>query len=336
MKRQPQTPNSNRGFNAQFLCMIPRNDALELDGVVASIDNVRIKYTYSKSGYDYEQRDRFDTLTRLLTALTSESLWLEGLFDIQCSREAGFKIGNYMRTISYELPDGNSFAVLVGRYSYNASVKLVEPEIIMDFNPNKIPPEIWQRITWLLAPTACKISVQRFDLAIDLPVCRDQLQLQQRPGSGFQQFISKDGAVTEYTGERSHHAAVKLYDKAADLGLDDLVCTRCEITIDPAKFKGVAQLFPAILSHAPVELSMDFDALPYEVKSVILCPQLAPVLKASVGRNTWAKYRKMIESYGQTYFTLTDDQNARIDRYVRDQLARFISVGTPQYMQSSN
>lgn len=331
MKQQPQTPISNRGFNAQFLCMVPRNNALELDGIVASIDNVRIKYAYSKSGFDYEQRDRFDTLTRMLESLTALSLWEERHFEIKCSREAGFKIGNYMRTITYELPDGNSFAVLVGRYSYNSSVKMVEPEIIMDINPNKIPPKIWHRIAWILAPTAQKISVQRFDLAVDLPICRDQLELQKRPGSGYQKFEDKEGAVTEYTGERSHHAAVKLYDKAADLGLDDLTCTRCEITIDPAKFKGVAQLWPTILSHAPVELSMDFDALPYEVKSVILCPQLAPVLKASVGRNTWAKYRKMIEAYGQTYFTLTDDQTSRIDRYVREQLMEYISVGTLLY-----
>lgn len=328
MEKDRQTPISNRGFDAQFLCMVPRNNALILDGIVTSIDSLRVKFTYRKKtlvGTSGAPKPT-DTLVLLLESLTATSLWMLGDFDIDAGRETNFKIGNYMRTITFKLNDGNSFAVLIGRYCYDSSVKQIAPEVIMDFNPNKIPEKIWKRIASILAPIAQKIEVQRYDLAVDLPVNRKQLELAQRPGSGYQKFISPDGkAVTEYTGERSHHAAIKLYDKGADLGLTDLTCTRCEITIEPKKFKGISQLWPTILYMAPVALSTGFSDLPYEVQSVILCPELLPVLKAKVNRNTFAKYKKMIESYGHTFYTLSDQQAQQIDQYVRNYLASLVS-----------
>lgn len=329
MTQAPQTPISNRGFDAQFLCMIPYHDALILDGIIASVDSVRIKYTYSKTAYDFESKQRCDVLDKLLFALDSVQLWLAGEVDIDPGRESFFKIGNYQRTVTCKLPDGNSFAILVGRYCCDSSVKQIAPEIVMDFNPNKIPPKVWHRIADILAPMAREITVQRFDLAIDIPMARDQLQLVQRPGSGYQKFVSTDGqAVTEYTGERSHHAGIKLYDKGADLGQPDLICTRCEITVDPRKYRSVSDLWPSILSLAPVELDMDFSELPFGVQAVILHPDLHDLLKASVNRNTWAKYRKSIQSYEKTYFTLTADQIAQIDRYVSQSLAQFVTAGT--------
>lgn len=321
--KQPKTPISNRGFDAQFLGTIPYQDPLVLDGMITSIDSVRIKYTYSKTAYDFESRERFDTLNRLLYELTSDSLFMLGQFDIELGREASFKIGRYMRTITYRLSNGDSFSVLVGRFCYDSTVKLIAPDVIMDVNPNKIPANIWHRIARILASTAQSVSVLRFDLAIDIPIARDQMQLLQRPGSGFEKFVDKNGGMTEYTGERSHHAAIKLYDKGADLEVPDLTCTRCEITIDPVKFKGIAALWPSILSLSPLDLSIDFADLPFDVKAVILHPDLHDMLKASVSRNTWPKHKRMIDNFGKTYFTLSDDQTKKIDQYVRNSLLRF-------------
>ena len=44
MENQPLTPYSNRGFNAQFLSIVPYSNPLLLDGVIASIDSLRIKF----------------------------------------------------------------------------------------------------------------------------------------------------------------------------------------------------------------------------------------------------------------------------------------------------
>ena len=77
---------------------------------------------------------------------------------------------------------------------------------------------------------------------------------------------------------------------------------------------------------APVDLSMDFSDLPYEVLSVILFPDLLPILKSRVNRNTFAKYKKQIESYGRSFYTLSDLQTQQIDQYVRNCLASYVSA----------
>lgn len=328
MENNAKIPYSNRDFDAQFLSIVPYNDPLILDGIAVSVDGVRLRYSYSKTFYDFEAHTRMDALDYISERLNSVSMWLTSDFDLRVT-EYAFRIGYYMRTFTFTLLDGNSFAVLVGRYCTDASVKQIAPEVVMDFNPNKIPSKTWQRIAYVLAPGAVNISVQRFDLAIDLPVERGQLQLLQRPGSGYQKFVDKRGAITEYTGERSHHAAVKLYDKGAELEVG-ITCTRIEITIDPDRYKSISALFPKILSYAPVALNLDFSSLPFEVQAVILHPDLYEILKSSVNRNTFARYKRMIQNYGQTYFTLSNDQFARIDHYIRDYSVKLTTVGTFQ------
>lgn len=320
MTEMHQTPNSNRGFDAQFLGSPPYWKQLEMTGVVASIDGIRMKYCYSKSSYDHNRSERIDTMNTLLTELTSDSLYMEGLFDIS-HRESNFRIGNYAHTIIYTLPDGSSFAVLAGRYCADASVKQEAPEAVIDFNPNKVSAKAWMRIHGILCGRALSVAVQRYDLAIDFPIQRTLLELKQRPGSGYQKFMDKNGAVTEYTGERSHHGAIKLYDKGMELGLPTPL-TRLEITIEPKKMKSLKALMPTIHSLAPLELSLCFDELPFPVQACILFPELTDRLRASSSHNTWSKYKKMIVDYGQTNFTLQDDQLAQIERYVRNYIAR--------------
>ena len=328
MENQPQTPISNRGFDAQFLSIVPRYNPLVLSRFIASVDNVRIKYVYQKSAYDFEKHARFDVLDGLCRKLTSIELWNRGDFDIDVGHDSFFGLGRYLRTITYKLADGNSFALLVGRFCTDNSVKQLAPEIILDFNPNKIPEHIWRQVARILSPMAIEIAVQRFDLAIDIPMHRDQLELIRRSGSAYQKNISSDGkAVTEYTGERSKHAEIKLYDKGEEIGVPDLVCTRCEITIDPKKYNGIVGLFPEIISLVSAHMDVAFHDLPFPVQAVILHPDLHDLLKDSCCGNTWRKYRKMIEAYGTTYYTLTDDECSAVDFYLFHTLDSLASVG---------
>lgn len=334
MKNQPKTPNSNRGFNAQFLCIAPFDTPLVLDRAIASIDAVRIKYTYRKTYTDLATNERHDTLAYLLYQLTDTSRWMAGEYDVKVS-QSKFRIGNYAYTVRFEAKNGASFAVLMGRYDIpdNAvgyaydKVNCYIYDAVIDFNPNKVPREVYTPVISTLSSCSLTSTIQRYDLALDLPSPRSDLQLIQRPGSGYQCFIDPKGTKTEYTGKRQQHNAIKLYDKGADLGHPELNVTRCEITIDPKKFKTVKELFPDIKTNAPVELSMDFSALPFQVQAVILHPDLYELLKTSVHPNTWRKYKTMIQDYGQTYYTLTDDHFQEIDRYVRQRLTAFISAG---------
>lgn len=317
-----RTPISNRGLPAQFLCTPPYYRPLMLNGVTASIDNARVKFTYSKSMFDFNTSSRINVIDTLLRALDATSLYMEGLFDIQHS-ESNFRIGNYAHTFTYKITEGQSFAVMVGRFNYSG-VNQIAAEAIMDFNPNKIPSRSWHRIAGILAANAIATSVQRFDLALDFMIPRDQLWLVQRPGSNYHLLSDDKYTKTEYTGERSHHGAVKLYDKGAELQLPT-PCTRLEITIERSRFKTLQQLMPDIISLAPLELSLAFDDLPPIVQAVIIHPDLYERMRQSVSRNTWAKYKSLLEAYkpgdGGFFFTLPDDQILQIERYVRTYIA---------------
>ena len=69
MENQPLTPYSNRGFNAQFLSIAPYSNPLLLDGVIASFDSLRVKFTYPKCYTDLVTNERHDTLLSCLTSL---------------------------------------------------------------------------------------------------------------------------------------------------------------------------------------------------------------------------------------------------------------------------
>lgn len=334
MKNSPQTPISNRGFDAQILNIAPYSNPLILDRVIASVDSVRLKYTYRRMICNPETGERYDMLVYLMNRLTSLSFWMTGEVDMT-TYESRFKLGNYMYTVNYTCLNGASFAVLVGRYNTaDKSVGLafdpvnrVTYDVVMDFNPNKVPESAWRAVAEILAPLALSVSVVRYDLALDFPVARQDLQLVQRPGSGYQCFIDPSGVKTEYTGRRSQHGAIKLYDKAAELEHPEVNLTRCEITIDPKKFKSTKELFPTIKTQAPVELSMDFADLPFPVQAVILHPDLHDLLKKKTSPNTWRKYKAMIQDYGQTYHSPTDEQFKEIDRYVRTRLQALKDAG---------
>lgn len=328
MKNQPKTPISNRGFDAQFLSIAPYSNPLFLDGVIASIDSLRVKFTYRQTYNDLVTNERHDTLVYILDQLTDTSRWLLGEYDVKV-KESKFRIGNYAYTAHFELKDGNSFAVLIGRYvapkdavgyAYNKVSGYVYDAVI-DFNPNKVPERVWRDTLGILSAYALSSAVQRFDLALDFPLARNDLQLVQRPGSGYQCFIDTKGVKTEYTGKRQQHSAIKLYDKAADLGLPEVACSRCELTLVPGKYESVKDVFPKITSMAPVELSMGFSELPFQVQAVILHPDLYDILKATSSPNTFRKYDKQIRAYGQTYLELPDDHAQQIDSYVQQYLS---------------
>lgn len=303
--------------------MPPYYNPLMLHGVTASIDNLRIKFTYSHSSYNFDANERIETIDALLNDLTSVELFMEGNLDFR-HQPSNFKIGNFAHSITYKTADEASFAVLVGRYDYKESVRQTAAEAVIDFNPNKVPAQCWKRIMGILAGRAISISVQRFDLALDFPILRNNLKLVQRPGSRYQLLSDPHFTKTEYTGERSHHAAVKLYDKAAELDLPT-PCTRLEITIDRSKYKSLAQLMPDIISLAPLELSLELDKLPPIVQAIIIHPDLYDRMMQSVSRNTWARYKRDLEQYdtnsGGFFYTIPADQIKQIEQYTRTYLA---------------
>lgn len=144
----------------------------------------------------------------------------------------GTRPGTFREQFSIKLPGNCSFWLGVGLNG----TKTDWARIRLDFNPNKVASNAVFKVVldFLLEHTrAVKRWISRFDLAIDIPVERQncflikdrRLYIERRHGTEFTQYL---GAKSSTVGR------VKLYNKQAESGLD-FPLTRLELTLDPAK-----------------------------------------------------------------------------------------------------
>lgn len=287
-----------------------------------SVDNVRMKFSYKYKTYDFEKR-QIETSVDLLCHRLN---WL--YFDnceVNWKTCDYYKIGNYAKICSIAGIDpfsgAWSCAVMIGRYVPIKGNKRVAPEIVFDFNPNKVPESRYVQIINCLRDGALHVSISRYDVAFDFPVSREQVILIRNDRQGYRLFSEVQKGVTEYQGERSHHNAMKLYDKTKESGLTVPV-TRCEITVEGDYEKSIEQLFPNLIVLGNLQLNMDFETLPFAVKACLLHPDLMPMLKQSVDPKTYRRYRNMIADNSQQ--KLTPDNWDSVDQYISSSLTRLI------------
>ncbi len=306
---------------------IPYGQYLDTPICRISVDSVRLKFQYMEKAYDFEKRKLVETLNRLSEAIND-------LFHSHCDTKWSycdfFKIGNYARTCTISGNDW-SCAVLFGRYGFSEGYidpdtgesfpgrKAVFAETVFDFNPNKVPADWCLRIVRILRECSLKTEIVRYDVAFDFPMAREDVTLLRNERQSYAQFYEAAKGTTEYLGERSHHAAVKLYDKTRESGLSVPV-TRCEITVNGSFHSSLAKLFPTLAVFADMQLDTGFAELPFPVKACILYPDLIPQLKASVSANTWRSYKTMLSTYGKA--ELAPGNWKEINRFVADTLYR--------------
>ena len=289
-----------------------------------SIDNVRMKFSYKYKKYDYEKHQAVESIE--LYSMMIDRLFFDGCDVVWTSRDF-FKIGNYVRTCTISGIDPYfgawSCAVMIGRYTFDSSCKQVAPEIVFDFNPNKVPVEYMEKIIGCLVDGALNVEIVRYDLAFDFPIPRDHVTLITNDRQNYKLFKNAQMGVTEYLGERSSHNAMKLYDKTKESALDVPV-TRCEITIDGDYHKSVQNLFPTLVVLGDLQMDTGFADLPFPVVACLIHPDMIPMLKSSVDHKTWKKYQAMIEAHGQRQ--LTPDNWQEVDNYVRSRLLKIKGV----------
>lgn len=264
-----------------------------------SIDNVRMKFSYKYKNYDFEKHEAVATIDLLSQALDRlffdhcEVVWHHCDF---------FKIGNYVRTCALSGIDPHSgewsCAVMIGRYTFDNACKLIAPEIVFDFNPNKVPMHRYAQIIGILKTGALHVMITRYDLAFDFPIPRDHVTLIPTDRQGYRLFRDPLKGTTEYQGERSNHAAMKLYDKTKESSLSVPV-TRCEITVKGDYTSSIEHLFPALVVLGDLQMDTGFADLPFHVVACLIHPDVIPILKSKVDHKTWKKYRDMILNHGQ-------------------------------------
>lgn len=311
-------PNSLKGGDFLYTG-ISYGEYLDTPSCRISIDNVRMKFSYKYKNYDFEKHEAIATIDLLSQALdrlffdSCEVAWYHCDF---------FKIGNYVRTCALSGIDPHSgdwsCAVMIGRYTFDSSCKQVAPEIVFDFNPNKVPAHRCAQIIDVLKGGALQVTITRYDLAFDFPIPRDHVTLIPNDRQGYKLFRDPLKGVTEYQGERSNHAAMKLYDKTKESSLAVPV-TRCEITVSGDYAKSFEHLFPSLVVLGNLQMDTGFADLPFQVVACLIHPDMIPVLKSKVDHKTWKKYSSMIVNYGQ--HNLTPGCWRDVDRYVRSRLS---------------
>lgn len=287
-----------------------------------SIDNIRIKFTYKFSAYDWDKKCVVPAVDYISNLLDLYDIFAKyPTADVSWAYRDFFKIGSYCRTACIS-GIGWSCAVLIGRYCYDSSCKLVAPEAVFDFNPNKVPFDVSARIVSLLRDTAVEVKVIRYDVAFDIPVQRDDVILVRQDLRRSYRLFLDGGGKTEYLGSRSSHGSLKLYDKTAESDLLVPV-TRAEVTVEAASFTSIRDVFPSLYSFSGYQLDTSFSDLPFQVQACVFHPELISILQSTCSANTYRKYLYQINSLSQC--VLCPDDFWSVDSFIVSALAKYMS-----------
>lgn len=98
--------------------------------------------------------------------------------------------------------------------------------VVIEFNPNKVKLPCW--ISNIIVPT--KTEILSIDVAVDMPIDIQDIEIQKRHGLEYEAIISKESIETIYLGRFGSNGHVKIYDKAKEQKDKSKVLTRFEIT----------------------------------------------------------------------------------------------------------
>lgn len=317
MQNVVSRPNSNRPVNRQFLSNafdgIPYAEYFDDASGRYSIDSVRLKFIFASDYYDFESHEKLSSIDHLCFYIDKRRDNVEVQW-----KEQPFRIGKYAHTATCSFRNGSSASFLIGRYCFNEK-RGIAPEIVVDFNPNKVPfDELKSILFGLSLNTVHSPVIQRFDLAVDIPEKRSNVFYQSEKKGLYQQISTSDVDKTEYHGKRNSNNRLKLYNKGLELGLE-IDVTRCEITL--VQYITIVKHIPDVYIRSALQMDLNFSNLDFAVKACVLYPDLIPELKKSVSANTWRKYKSMIDSYSNLKLTPVDVRG--IDNFVMNELKRY-------------
>lgn len=180
----------------------------------------------SKKGQTYS----IDKIVAVFDLLkTSDILGLiRGDLLLQFDQRQEFSLNRYEWQFSIKCPGNNSFWLGVGFRSCEGKKPY---RCKIEFNPNKVAEsaEFIKIFNYLVMNCPPGIDVQRWDLAIDIPVERCQAHLCKGNGVYEEYWLSNDNR-TQYIGQRNQVGRCKLYNKQLESDLKEPL-TRFEITL---------------------------------------------------------------------------------------------------------
>lgn len=146
------------------------------------------------------------------------------------SYTAALMPGRYRVLSTYAMGDSS---VTLGLGLVGGTNKVDMRQGFVEFNPNKVAQpdceDAFHRWCTRVGMYVKFAELMRWDLAYDVPIARNKLRLEK---DRRHYKLEQGAALTEYLGMRNTAGYVKLYDKAAEMGLEDVALTRVELTCD--------------------------------------------------------------------------------------------------------
>lgn len=192
-------------------CGVPRFEPWAApDGSICSLDMLRLRLKFGGNDETIAQFEdnlqRLDTLVRSYSMTRSEP-------------------GRYAHLHTFEYGD-SSVSLGVGQFVRGARADMHRGFI--EFNPNKVAlGDGLAKFLWLVSGAVYVCELARYDLAVDLPVSRSLVRVAK---DRRKYACEMSASMTEYLGQRGTVGYVKVYDKAAELGVSGMPLTRVELT----------------------------------------------------------------------------------------------------------
>lgn len=242
-----------------------------------------------------------------------ESLSLQ--YGVEVAHWDNMKIGNFRHNFSISLRDGNSFWIGAGLNQTRTHWGRVR----LDANPNKVGKHaVFQMLLAFLNSRGRSMhtEIKRFDLAVDLPVLRQNV------------FLIKDNRVyserrhgqewTQYLGPRASHAGrVKLYNKQVEAGLERPM-TRLELTLEGFQpYESIS--WPQVYYLRDLQMTFDDMRLTETERFILNALLLGVGTLTDLGRKTREKMRAVMEKY-VTFLVIP----AKVYAAILEQLGRYL------------
>lgn len=145
------------------------------------------------------------------------------------------KLGSYQLLFSCSYTNLNikdRISTFVVGYGLNEASRVDGANCMIEFNPNKNDMSFMKELLTDISMFVKRIEghkfhLMRYDLAVDIPIKRENVVLVKQGKREYHRIISS--SLTEYFGKRNSNGFTKVYDKGVESGLDDDL-TRIEIT----------------------------------------------------------------------------------------------------------
>lgn len=138
------------------------------------------------------------------------------------------KTTNCKHNFSYGEGEG---AIYLGIIPNWHKEELTDKNIVLEYNPNKVDPFMFDVFQWLLKLSIAQWHVMSFDIAVDIMIPYNTVCMLKRDKREYMCAVGHSAVETRYLGAFGANGHIKLYDKAKEQKMEGLDWTRFETTI---------------------------------------------------------------------------------------------------------